>query len=208
MLFRSPGIEVRPIETLLGSSEFCEVFLDDVRVPIENRVGAENDGWRVTNVTLSFERGTAFASEMVDLKRWLADVADAARRVTDFSARAREDAHLRREIGHLQAEIDGLWYLLKLSIAEADESGVPGVGASAVKLFFTELKQRIGELALRVLGRAALSRADVAGLPVEAFSYEALQSLSMTIAAGSSQIQRNIIAERILGLPKDPVKAG
>jgi alkylation response protein AidB-like acyl-CoA dehydrogenase len=203
-----PGIDVRPLHTLHGSSEFSEVFLDGVRVPVENRVGAENDGWRVTNVTLRFERGTAFASEMVDLKRWLAEVADTARRVTDFAARAREDAHLRREIGHLQAEIDGLWYLLKLSIAEADESGVPGVGASAVKLFFTELKQRIGDLALRVLGRAALSRSDVAGLPVEAFSHEALQSLSMTIAAGSSQIQRNIIAERILGLPKDPVKVG
>jgi alkylation response protein AidB-like acyl-CoA dehydrogenase len=201
-----PGIDVRPLDTLHGSSEFSEVFLDGVRVPVENRVGAENDGWRVTNVTLRFERGTAFASEMVDLKRWLAEIADAAHRVTDFGARAREDAHLRREIGHLQAEIDGLWYLLKLSIGEADESGVPGVGASAVKLFFTELKQRIGDLALRVLGRAALSRSDVAGLPVESFSHEALQSLSMTIAAGSSQIQRNIIAERILGLPKDPVK--
>jgi alkylation response protein AidB-like acyl-CoA dehydrogenase len=202
-----PGIDVRPLDTLHGSSEFSEVFLDGVRVPVENRVGAENDGWRVTNVTLRFERGTAFASEMVDLKGWLADIAAAAARVTDFGARARDDAHFRREIGHLQAEIDGLWYLLKLSIAEADSSGVPGVGASAVKLFFTELKQRIGDVALRVLGRAALARSDVGGLPVETFSHEALQSLSMTIAAGSSQIQRNIIAERILGLPKDPVKA-
>ena len=61
-----PGIEIRPIETVLGSSEFCELFLDEVRVPVANRVGAENDGWRVTNVTLSFERGTAFVSELVD----------------------------------------------------------------------------------------------------------------------------------------------
>ncbi|MBM4266165.1 MAG: acyl-CoA dehydrogenase [Deltaproteobacteria bacterium] len=198
-----PGIEVRPLATLHGQSEFSEVFLDNVRIPVENRVGAENDGWRVTNVTLRFERGTAFAGEMVDLKRWLAEIAEVARRVTDHGTRAWDDASLRREIGHLQAETDALWYLLKLSIAQADASGVPGIGASAVKLFFTELKQRVGDLGMRVLGRAVLGRSDVAGLPSESFTYEALQSLSMTIAAGSSQIQRNIIGERILGLPKD-----
>jgi alkylation response protein AidB-like acyl-CoA dehydrogenase len=60
---------------VLGSSEFCEVFLDEVRVPVENRVGAENDGWRVTNVTLSFERGTAFVSEMVDALRMAEELA-------------------------------------------------------------------------------------------------------------------------------------
>jgi len=198
-----PGIEVRPLPTLHGESEFSEVFLDNVRIPIENRVGEENDGWRVTNVTLRFERGTAFAGEMYDLKRWLADIAATAQKVTDHGARAWDDAGLRREIGHLQAEIDGLWNLLKLSIGQADESGVPGIGASAVKLFFTELKQRIGDVAMRVLGRAALGRSDMAGLPVERFTFDALQSLSMTIAAGSSQIQRKIIGERILGLPKD-----
>ncbi len=64
-----PGIEVRPIKTVLGSSEFSEVFLNDVRVPVTNRVGAENDGWRVTNVTLKYERGTAFVSELVDSMR-------------------------------------------------------------------------------------------------------------------------------------------
>lgn len=199
-----PGIEVRPLPTLHGEGEFSEVFLDNVRIPVDNLVGAENDGWRVTNVTLRFERGTAFAGEMYDLKRWLGDIADAATRVTDHGTRAWDDANLRREIAHLRAEIDGLWNLLKLSIGEADESGIPGVGASAVKLFFTELKQRIGDVALRVLGRAMLGRADIAELPVEYFSHEALQSLSMTIAAGSSQIQRKIIGERILGLPKEP----
>ena len=187
-----------------GEGEFSEVFLDNVRIPVDNLVGAENDGWRVTNVTLRFERGTAFAGEMYDLKRWLGDIADAATRVTDHGTRAWDDANLRREIAHLRAEIDGLWNLLKLSIGEADESGIPGVGASAVKLFFTELKQRIGDVALRVLGRAMLGRADIVELPVEYFSHEALQSLSMTIAAGSSQIQRKIIGERILGLPKEP----
>ena len=70
-----PGIEVRPLKTVLGSSEFAEVFLTDVRVPVANRVGDENDGWRVTNVTLKYERGTAFVSELVDSIRLCEDLA-------------------------------------------------------------------------------------------------------------------------------------
>jgi alkylation response protein AidB-like acyl-CoA dehydrogenase len=93
--------------------------------------------------------------------------------------------------------------MLKLSISQASESGVPGIGASAVKLVYTELYQRLSELSVRVLGRAGLSLEDVDGLPSARYLSAALQSLSLTIAAGTSQIQRNIIAERILGLPKE-----
>ncbi|MFQ5513913.1 MAG: acyl-CoA dehydrogenase family protein [Myxococcota bacterium] len=197
------GIEIQPIRTLMGESEFSEVFLDGVRVPVENRVGEENDGWRITNVTLRFERGTAFASEMINLQELVAELIRAARRVTRHDAAAWEDRALRREVGHLLAEIDALWAMVKLSVCESRESGVPGVGASAVKLFYTELYQRVAELAMRVLGRAVLVREDIEDLPAELFLHKGLQSLSMTIAAGSSQIQRNIISERILGLPKD-----
>jgi len=110
---------------------------------------------------------------------------------------------LRRDLGRLTAEADGLWAMLKLAVSQARASGVPGLGASAIKLFFSELEQRVNELGARVLGRAGLSREDLAGLPCERLNHLMLQCLSMTIAAGSSQIQRNIIAERILGLPKD-----
>jgi alkylation response protein AidB-like acyl-CoA dehydrogenase len=198
-----PGIEVRPLKTLVGDGEFSEVFLHDVPVPVENRVGAENDGWRVTNVTLRFERGTAFASEMYHLQEMLGDLARLARRVTRHDARAWDDAALRREVGHLQAQLDALWAMLKLGVSEAGETGVPGVGASALKLFYTEVYQHVGELGMRILGRAALCREDVAGLPSRTLTHRAMQSLSLTIAAGTSQVQRNIIAERILGLPKD-----
>ncbi len=199
----APGIEIRPLKTLAGEGEFSEVFLQDVPVAVENRVGAENDGWRVTNVTLRFERGTAFASEMYHLQEMLGELARLARRVTRHDARAWDDAGLRREVGHLQAQLDALWAMLKLSVSEAGESGVPGVGASALKLFYTEVYQHVGELGMRILGRAALCRDDVAGLPSRVLSHRAMQSLSLTIAAGSSQVQRNIIAERILGLPKE-----
>jgi alkylation response protein AidB-like acyl-CoA dehydrogenase len=199
----APGIEIRPLKTLAGEGEFSEVFLKDVPVPVENRVGEENDGWRVTNVTLRFERGTAFASEMYHLQEMLADLAKLARRTARGDLRVWDDAALRREVGHLQAELDALWAMLKLSISEADETGVPGVGASALKLFYTEVYQRVAELGMRILGRAALCREDMAGLPNRALTHRAMQSLSLTIAAGTSQVQRNIISERILGLPRE-----
>jgi alkylation response protein AidB-like acyl-CoA dehydrogenase len=187
----------------MGEGEFSEVFLDGVRVPAANRVGAENDGWRVTNVTLRFERGTAFASEMYNLQQFLRGLVELAKRTMRDGAPAFEDRALRRELGHLAAELDALWAMLKLSICESQDTGVPGLGASAVKLFYTELNQRVTEAGMRLLGRGALSRDDVAGLPNQQILYKAMQSISLTIAAGSSQIQRNIIGERILGMPKD-----
>jgi len=198
-----PGIEIRPLPTLAGESEFSEVFFSDVRVPIANRVGAENDGWRVTNVTLRFERGTAFASEMIKLQRVLADLVVVAKRVTRHDVCAWDDAGLRREVGHLLAELDALWAMVKRSVSEASKTGVPGLEGSAIKLFYTELFQRVSELGVRILGRAGLSRDDIAGLPSNTVLQRYLNSLSLTIAAGSSQIQRNIVGERILGLPKD-----
>jgi alkylation response protein AidB-like acyl-CoA dehydrogenase len=198
-----PGIEIRPLPTLAGEGEFSEVFFNDVRVPIANRVGAENDGWRITNVTLRFERGTAFASEMINLQTFLGELVGVAKRTTRHDARAWDDAGLRRECGHLLAELDALWAMVKRSVSEAAQSGMPGLDGSAIKLFYTELNQRVAELGVRILGRAGLSRDDVAGLPSRSRLHRHLQSLSLTIAAGSSQIQRNIVGERILGLPKD-----
>jgi alkylation response protein AidB-like acyl-CoA dehydrogenase len=199
----APGIDIRPLPTLVGEGEFSEVFLEDVRVPVANRVGKENDGWRVTNVTLRFERGTAFASEMYQLREFLAQLVGVAKRVTRHDASAWDDAALRREVGHMSAELDALWAMVKLSVCQSTKTGVPGLGGSAIKLFYSELYQRIAELGVRVLGRAGLCRDDVAGLPSEHFLGRAMQSLSLTIAAGTSQIQRNIISERILGMPKE-----
>ena len=180
-----PGIEVRPIETLLGSSEFCEVFLDDVRVPAENRVGEENDGWRVTNVTLAFERGTAFVTEMIDALQMAEDLAPS---VVDKSE--------RRELAHVVAELDALWALTKRNVSQAAQRGAPGPGAMMLKLAYSQVRERLGEICMRVLDRRAF---DIHDFLVE----ERLRTLSLPIAAGTSQIQRNIIGERLLNLPKE-----
>jgi alkylation response protein AidB-like acyl-CoA dehydrogenase len=198
------GIDIRPLPTLEGEGEFSEVFLENVRIPVENLIGKENDGWRVTNVTLRFERGTAFASDMIQLQAFLHKMIQTAKMITRNGAPAWDDRALRGEIGHLSGELESLWAMVKLSVCESKATGVPGVGASAVKLYYTDIYQRTTELAVRLLGRAGLSRSDIGDLPSHLFLNRHFNAISVAIAAGTSQIQKNIIGERILGLPKEP----
>lgn len=199
----SPGIDIRPLRTMEGSTEFAEMFLDEVRVPVANRVGDENDGWRVAMVTLSFERGTAFVSEMLQTLELCRDLADLARHITRGSATAWDDQGLRRELGHLAAELDALWALTKRNISEATRTGLVGVGGNVFKLAYSDLRHRLGELALRLLERASLSLNDLGELPTGRHVQGRIHGISISIAAGTSQVQKNIVAERVLGLPKD-----
>jgi alkylation response protein AidB-like acyl-CoA dehydrogenase len=199
----TPGVEIREIKTIVGSSEFSEVFFDEARVPVTNRVGDENDGWRVAMVTFSFERGTGFISDLVETNKMISELVDLAKHVTRRSGSARDDAELRRDVGRLQARMDALWAMTKRNLAQAERNGVPGVGGSVVKVYYSELFQQMTDVAMRLLDRAGLSRDDLGTLGSGSFVEERLRSTSFTIAAGTSQIQRNIIAERILGLPKE-----
>jgi alkylation response protein AidB-like acyl-CoA dehydrogenase len=158
---------------------------------VSHRVGEENEGWRVANVTLRFERGTSFAGWIVELGQLLDLVV----------ALAPKECLSPREIGRARADLDALWALVKLSVCESVATGAMGASGSAIKLFYSELYQRIADLGLRALGPAAKSRD---GTPNDEILTKTMHSLSLTIAAGTSQIQRNIIAERILGLPKEP----
>ncbi|MEY2233422.1 MULTISPECIES: acyl-CoA dehydrogenase [Streptomyces] len=188
----APGVTVRPLRTLAGSTEFAQMFLDEVRVPVADRVGAENDGWRVTMVTLSFERGTAFVGEVVACRRTLGELARTAK------ANGRwDDPVLRRRLGRLYGEFGALWRLTQWNVSEAERSagGVPGIGGSVFKLAYSHARQELYDTAAEVLGAESLDLE-------EGWVLDRLSSLSYTIAAGTSQIQRNIVAERILGLPK------
>ncbi|HVA06205.1 MAG TPA: acyl-CoA dehydrogenase family protein [Acidimicrobiales bacterium] len=198
----SPGIEIRPLRTIAGSTEFAELFLNEVRIPVTNRVGEENDGWRVTMVTLSFERGTAFVGELLESMRLLRALVDLVRRVG-----LSDDSGLQRRIGHLTAAFDALWALTKRNVSEAAQTGIPGVGGSVFKLSFSEHAQALGDLAVEVLDRAALSADPLRGADGEPLGNDEqlhawFKSISLTIAAGTSQVQRNIVAERVLGLPR------
>jgi alkylation response protein AidB-like acyl-CoA dehydrogenase len=198
-----PGIEVRPIKTALGASEFSEVFLDEVRVPVENRVGAENDGWRVAMVTFSFERGTAFISELLGDMRDLHELAELSKKVLRSSSSAWDDIEIRREFGRLQAEYDALWALTKRNVSQAARTGVPGPGGSVFKLYYADVKKRASALAYKILGRMSLGIDQLGALSDTDFVGNRIYVLSASIAAGTTQIQRNIVGERILGLPKE-----
>jgi hypothetical protein len=201
----SPGLEIRPLTTIAGSTEFAELFLDEVRVPVDLRVGDENDGWRVTMVTLSFERGTAFVGDLLEAMELLSDSVALAMRTGAWS-----DRGVRRQAGHLRAELDALWALTKRNVSQAARTGIPGIGGTMFKLAYTEARTRLGEFSLSLLGRAGLAADDLEGtdgagpLPAETMVEDWLRGISLTIAAGTSQIQRNIVGERVLGLPKEP----
>src|SRR6516165_2588801 len=197
----SPGIEIQPLRTIEGTTEFAQLFLNDVRIPVANRVGEENDGWRVTMVTLSFERGTAFVGELLEAMRLLRELDAIGRRFDLF-----RDHSLAQRVGRLVAAFDALWALTKRNVSEAAQTGVPGIGGSVFKLSFSEHAQKLGDLAMEMLDRAALCAdpLDRHGAPVGNAEqvHNWFKSINLTIAAGTSQVQRNIVAERILGLPR------
>jgi alkylation response protein AidB-like acyl-CoA dehydrogenase len=192
-----PGVDVRPLKTIEGESHFCEVFLNEARVPVANRIGEENDGWRVANVTLRFERGSAFAQHILTMRSQLRGILRIAGQLDRAS-----DPTLRRRLGRLVAEVEALWRLTQLCVSEAQATGVPSLTGSAIKLRYSDLYQEIAELGMHLLGRAGLSCRDAADLPLEEMLHDYLWSLQFTISGGTSQIQRNIIGERILGLPR------
>jgi len=202
----SPGITVRPMRTLTGESEFSEMFLDEVHIPVENVVGAENDGWRVAMVTFGFERGTAFVSELLGSMRLLTDLVEIARKTPGGrGATAWDDAGIRRELAVIAAELDAQWALTKRNVSRAARHGTPGVGGSVFKLAYHETRERMGDVALRVLGRARLALDDPTGRSARHLDHvhQRLYALSLSIAAGTAQIQRNIVGERLLGLPRE-----
>jgi alkylation response protein AidB-like acyl-CoA dehydrogenase len=151
--------------------------------------------------TLSFERGTAFVGEMLQSMELVRGLRAMARR-----SGAWDEASVRRRAGHIGAELDALWALARRNVSQAARTGVPGIGGSVYKLALSELRQRIAELGMDLAGPAGLVFGDIPGDPSEIGNRDIVStwvhSFSRTIAAGTSQIQRNIIAERILGLPK------
>jgi alkylation response protein AidB-like acyl-CoA dehydrogenase len=197
---RLPGIDVRPIKTMDGHAEFCEVFYDDVRIPRADVVGDIDDGWSVAMSTLSFERGTAFTVHQVQLADRIEQLIAVAAEQTDARGRpVLEDDELARQLARARADCAALTSMTYMGVSRNAATGQPGPEGSMLKLRWSELAQQVGRIALDVLSSASLSRSDrVAGSWVDQF----LLSFAFTIGGGTSEIQRNIIAERVLGLPR------
>jgi alkylation response protein AidB-like acyl-CoA dehydrogenase len=197
------GLDIRPIKTLAGNSDFCEVFYDNVRIPLANVVGKLNDGWRVAMATLSFERGTAFMSEQVRMARRLDELIEVARHTAGPDGRpAIDDDEIARRLAMAAAEVEAMRAMTYRSLSAAARAGMPGAEASMIRLFFSELIQRIDALAMDILGPAALGGFRADGAPTGEWVERYLTGLSQTIGGGTKEIQRNIIGERVLGLPR------
>jgi alkylation response protein AidB-like acyl-CoA dehydrogenase len=195
----SPGIDVRPIETLHGSKHFCEVFYDEVRIPLSNVVGGLHDGWRIAMATLSFERGTALLAEQMAF-------AESVDRLIAYAdglglCAGNGDDEFTRRLGTLRAEAIALRSLAYGSISRIARRGSAGPDSSMTRLYYSELVQRGYRLGREIAGRRGLEL-DRHGLDGH-WSWGYLNSLRFTIAGGTKDIQRTIIGERVLGLPRN-----
>jgi len=197
------GVEVRPIRTIDGDDHFCELFLDEVRVPVTNRVGEENDGWRVANVTLSFERGTGFVGELLDTTNVHAELVRLARELPGRRGTAWDDDGIRTELACIAAELDGLWAFTKRNVSQGAKGTMAMGSGSAFKVAYAATIHRIGDVALRILDRPSLTMSDLDGRPTGEQVLSKLHAFGISLGGGTTQIQQNIIAERVLGLPRE-----
>ena len=209
----SPGVEVRPLTQLSGSSEFSEVFFTNVRVPADNLVGEMNAGWRIAQTTLSYERGGNTLSRYTRMQESYNRLLEVVRTVKRNGTALIDDPHIRWRLGKVFADMEVLRYASLRILSRLERGERPGPEASIAKLHYSELDKAIQEVFLDILGPYGQQ---IAGLPDEialeqdteefepgSWAYSFAWSRAGTIYAGSSEIQKNILGERVLGLPKE-----
>jgi alkylation response protein AidB-like acyl-CoA dehydrogenase len=198
----TPGVEVRPLKQLSGANDFGEVFLTDVRVPRTAVLGQEGRGWDVAMLLLSFERGSSAMGQYAMFKRELGEVVRIARSTTRGGRRVADLPHVRQRIAQAVIELETL-RLHSLHVLTQVERGRPlGATSSLTKLQWSGAHQDIGELFTEVAGPAHQLTGAAAGPSGLALQRAWLWSRSETIWGGSSEIQRNIVSEHLLGLPR------
>ncbi len=199
---KSPGVTVRPLINMADSHEFNEVFFDNVRVPKENVIGEENRGWYVAVTTLDFERSSI--GNAIGMKQSLEEIIAFAREHADEPVSTlKTNPVLRYELADRMIEVE-VARMLSYRVASLQNRGlIPNYEASLLKLYSTELNQRIARTAMKVLGLYGQIR-DREHSPTKGrWTQTFLRSVAYTIEGGTSEIQRNIIAQRGLGLPRD-----
>jgi alkylation response protein AidB-like acyl-CoA dehydrogenase len=208
-----PGVEVRPLKQITGSSEFSEVFFSDVRVPAENLIGAEGQGWELAQTTLSFERGGNVLARVTRHKANLNRLIEVCRTLPRNGGTALDDPLVRQKIGRMLAEVEVLRYAGLRILSKLEKGQRPGPESSVDKLYYSELDKRHQELVQEVLGpygqlsdlppELALNSDTLQGQEAT-WAYNFLWARAGTIYAGSSEVQKNIIGERVLKLPREP----
>jgi alkylation response protein AidB-like acyl-CoA dehydrogenase len=203
-----PGIEIRPITQITGEQDFNEVYMEDVRVPVDMLVGKEGDGWRIAITTLMFERVLGDAIMAAAYEKNVQKMIDMARQSKRGGKPVVEDPIFRQQLADAYIEVMVLKYHGLRSLSTQLQGGTPGPEGSIGKLLWSEPNQRIQEAALGMQGPNSQI---MGGTPWSVqdgyWQFGFLRSKGNTIEAGTSEIQRNIIGERVLGLPKDISRA-
>jgi alkylation response protein AidB-like acyl-CoA dehydrogenase len=186
---RAPGVEVRPLRQITGEAEFNEIFFNDVEVPVSNRLGDEGQGWQVAMTTLLHERGTLGFALTAALEVGVNRLLDVAREHVDG------DSSLRERVATEWIELQALRYTNYRALGTLQRTGIPGPEGSAIKLRWSEQNQRMTKLGRELHGPEGI-------LDDGWWHHQQLRSRGNTIEAGTSEVLRNIVAERVLGLPK------
>ena len=195
---KSPGITVRPLKMMSGDSGFNEMFFSNVRVPVANVLGKVNDGWNVAITALSNERANLGTGLYVVFKRNLDALLEHARKLKRHGKPAMQDPVLRQRLAQAYVDLEVFRLNTTRSLSNLNKTGAPGPEGSIQKLYWSELNQRNAQIAMEVLGPLAM----LSDFDNGRWSYNYLRSRGNTIEAGTSEVQRNIIAQRVLGLPR------
>lgn len=196
---RSPGISIKPIRDMAENRQFCEVFFDEVRVPVDNRVAAENEGWPIARTSLGHERSAAFIAMGFRYRRILSDLMDRAR-----ASGAADELGVRQTLADLEIRSRLLLANGYRTLAEIERTGEPGPGSAVARLFNSTFEKDLHEAAVNLLGSYGLLHASDAHVPDSGkWNWGFLRTRASSIGAGTSEIQRNTIAEQVLGLPRD-----
>jgi alkylation response protein AidB-like acyl-CoA dehydrogenase len=200
---KSPGITIRPTVQITGEAEFSEVFFDGVRVPRENLVGGLNQGWMVAMTVLMHERGTSAIGYQIRFRSELDELIELAKSSDTVGRKASEDPLMRQKLAQAFIEVEILKYNIYRSATQIMRNGKPGPESSIVKLFWSEMDRRQKEAGMEMLGLySQLVKGSKWAVDHGKWPRALLWSRAGTIYAGSSEIQRNIIAERVLGMPR------
>lgn len=200
---KSPGIEVRRLRQMTGESEFSEIFFTGVRVPAANVLGKVNDGWNVAMSTLMHERGSYGARLHLLFKRNIDRLIELAHTVRKNGQPAASDPLLRQKLAQCYAEVEIMRLNQLRAFSRIAATGVPGPEGSLQKIFWSELNQRLQQVAQELLGpEGQLLAGDERAPDRGIWAYGYLRSRGNTIEAGTSEIQRSIIGHYVLGLPR------
>ena len=206
----TPGVTRRPIGMMTGGSHFCEIFFDDVKIPAENLIGRENEGWQAAQSTLASERGLTILELSERMRMSFGLLLADARAPREDGTRPIDDDEIRRRLVEIQARLEALRALVSNMLAQVIRNGSAGTEPSIIKIYYSELLQDFTELGVRMGGPQSQYLQPVlmgGGYETGYWMHDHLYSWSWTIAGGSNEIQRNIIAERTLGLPREPAGA-